>query len=211
MGFNTVQYDEEGIFGPIYIGALVYALFNIKQNLKVSYKNAIEVGVKNWGRLWLARFMAGIIILLGFIALIILGIIFLVRYILLDFAVIIESADASQARSRSIELTKGNRWKIFGVLLVFLLLFYLISIVVYIPIEFFDHIVLSVVLDCILDVVYGILFIILFLFYWEAREKEPLTADNQIVCQKCGLENWAGYEICQGCGAPLKGRDTKVE
>jgi len=194
----------EGIFGPIYIGAMVYALFKIKQNQKVSYKEAINVGFKNWGRLFVARWIAGVLIMLGFIALIIPGIILTVRYAVLDSAVIIEGASASQARSRSVELTKGNRWKIFGVFVTFFLSFFIISFIVYIPLAFIDHIALSIVLDCILDVIFGILMIVLFLFYWEAKEREPLTAENQIVCQKCGLENWAGYEVCQQCGARLK-------
>jgi hypothetical protein len=194
----------EGIFGPIYIGAMVYVLFQIKQNRKVSYKESISVGFKNWGRLFVARWIAGIIIMLGFIALIIPGIILTIRYAVLDSAVILEGASSSQARSRSVELTKGMRWKIFGILLLFLVIYIVVSFVVYIPLDFFDHIILSVSLDCILDVIYGISVIILFLIYWEAKSKEPITTESQIVCQKCGLENWAGYDVCQNCGARLK-------
>jgi len=194
----------EGIFGPIYIGAMIYALFRIKQGQKVGYKEAINVGFKNWGKLFMARFVAGVLIGLGFIALVIPGIILAVRYAVLDSAVIVEGAGSSLARSRSIELTKGRRWKIFGALILFFVAFVIVSLIVYIPLGFVDHIIISIALDCILDVVFGVLMIVLFLFYWEAKGKEPLTAENQIVCQECGLENWAGYEVCQKCGARLK-------
>lgn len=204
--WNVTRYSMiiEGLFGPIYIGAMVYALFKIKQNQKVDYREAITVGFNNWGKLFVARWIAGIIIVLGFIALIVPGIILSVRYAVLDYAVIIEGAGASQARSRSVELTKGNRWKIFSVIVLFLITFMIISIIVYIPIGFVDNIILSIALDCILDVIYGVLIIVLFLFYWEAKKIEPLKSESQIICQKCGLENWVGYDVCQKCGTRLK-------
>ena len=40
----------EGIFGPIYAGALVFALFRIKSGRPVSYWEAIATGFKKWGR-----------------------------------------------------------------------------------------------------------------------------------------------------------------
>jgi len=199
-----VSMGLEGIFGPIYIGAMIYALYKIKQGQKASYKESIRVGFDNWGKLFVARWIAGVLIMLGFIALIIPGIILTVRYAVLDSAVILEGANASQARSRSVELTKGSRWKIFGALILFFVSFVIVSVIVYIPLGFVDHIILSIVLDCILDVIFGALIIVLFLFYWEAKQREPIKAESQIVCQKCGLENWVGYETCQKCGARLK-------
>lgn len=59
----------EGIFGPIYIGALVHSLFQIKSGHTVTYREAIAIGFKKWGSLFAARFVAGVLMLLGFIAL----------------------------------------------------------------------------------------------------------------------------------------------
>ncbi len=168
----------EGLFGPIYIGAMIYALLQIKQNQRIGYKEAINVGLINWWNLFTARFIAGVLIILGLIALIIPGIILMIRYAVLDSAVIIESASASQARSRSVKLTKGSRWKIFGAIVLFNIVFIVISRIAYIPLGFVDHIALSIAVDCILDVISAILIIALFLFYWEARERESLVAES---------------------------------
>src|SRR5262245_61678074 len=55
----------EMIFGPIYIGALVYALYQIKSGHPVTYREAMAVGFKKWGSLFAARFVAGFITGLG--------------------------------------------------------------------------------------------------------------------------------------------------
>ena len=65
----------EGIFGPLYLGAMVYALWEIKQGRSVGYGEAIRVGIRNWGRLFAARFVASIQIMLGLIAFIIPGVV----------------------------------------------------------------------------------------------------------------------------------------
>ena len=105
MGFLGVMKMSmwiETIFGPIYIGALVYALFQIKSGQTVTYKEAIVVGFKKWGPLFAARFIAGFFIGLGFLALIVPGIILTVRYSFLDPVVILEEVKVTtNARSRS--------------------------------------------------------------------------------------------------------------
>ena len=78
----------EGIFAPIYIGALVYALSQLKQGFRPTYAEAMAVGLKNWGRLFGTFFVAGLLIGIGYLALIIPGIILSVRYALLAPAVI---------------------------------------------------------------------------------------------------------------------------
>jgi hypothetical protein len=50
----------ESIFGPIYRGALVYALALLKDGRRPSYFEAISVGRRSWGRLLSARFFAGV-------------------------------------------------------------------------------------------------------------------------------------------------------
>lgn len=175
----------EGIFGPIYIGALVYSLFQIKSGRTVTYREAIAIGFKNWGSLFAARFVAGILMLLGFVALIVPGVVLTVRYSLLDAAVIVEGKGTSDSRARSIDLTVGRRWQIFWSGVLFLVSFILLSIVIYLPLGFvasLNSMPVEVVLDCILDIAYAIIQIVIFLFYWEAtqdqRDAEPSAAPN---------------------------------
>lgn len=165
----------EGIFGPIYLGAMIHALSQIKQGQRPSYSEAMAVGFRNWGSLFAARLVAGLIIVLGFIALIIPGIILSVRYALLDSAAVLENASPSDARKRSTELTVGIRWQILGAGIVFFIAFMLISFLIYLPLGFlprFDTIATNVALDCILDVIYAVIQIVMFLYYWQAIQQE---------------------------------------
>jgi hypothetical protein len=164
----------EGIFGPIYIGALVYALFQIKSGRSVTYREAIAIGFKKWGSLFAARFVAGLFIGLGFLALLIPGIVLLVRYSFLDEVVILEEGRiATNARSRSTALTVGKSWQIFWSAVLFFIFFSLLSFAIYLPLGFIDSLNImpvEVVLDCILDLAYAVIQIVIFLFYWESTQ-----------------------------------------
>jgi hypothetical protein len=183
LGLMRFTMMIEGIFGPLYIGALIYALSRLKQDQTVKYSEAITVGFRNWGRLWWARFVAGLFISLGLIALIIPGILLAVRYALLDSVVILEGANASEGRKRSTELTTGKRWQIFGAGVSFFFGFIVFSFIIYLPIGFveeLDNIIISTALDCVLDVIYSVITIVLFLFYWESKDKGQQLDDEAV-------------------------------
>ncbi|QDV84095.1 hypothetical protein TBK1r_30400 [Stieleria magnilauensis] len=165
----------EGIFGPVYIGAMIHVLWKLKRGEYAGYSEAIGVGIRNWGRLFAARLVAGLIVTLGFLVLIIPGIVLQVRYALLDSAVVLDDADAHSARVRSTELTVGMRWQIFFAAILFFVPYMFLSVAIYLPVDFYpqlDTMATSVVLDCFLDIVYAIIQIVMFLFYWEAVAKE---------------------------------------
>jgi hypothetical protein len=175
----------EGIVGPIYIGALLYALLQIKSGRRVSYGEAIGIGVSKWGSLFAARFIAGVWIALGFLALVIPGVVLMVRYSLLDSAVVIEGKRTSESRARSVELTAGRRWQIFWSAVLFFVQFVILSVVIYAPLGFveqLDSLPVAIALDCVLSVAYAVIQIVFFLFYWEASRSrgfaEPLAAEN---------------------------------
>jgi hypothetical protein len=178
----------EGIFGPVYIGAMVYALSRLKQGQSVSYREAMSVGIKNWGRLFAARFYVGVITALGLIALVVPGVVIAVRYALLDCVIILEEGEAGKARDRSSDLTKGRRWQIFWAAVVFFIAFALLSFLLYLPqsiAEPLNVMAYDVVMDCLLDVVYGVIQITMFLYYWEAKADEesdavPLLVPSEI-------------------------------
>ena len=167
----------EGIFGPISAGAIVYALYQIKSGHAVTYKEAMSIGFKKWGSLFTARLVTGLLIILGLFALVIPGIILIIRYSFLDAAVVLENKDTSEARSRSAKLTEGRRWQIFGAGLLFLIGYGLISVAIYMPLGLYESlniIPIELAMDCILDIVAVIIQIVIFLFYWEATQKESL-------------------------------------
>jgi hypothetical protein len=167
----------DGIFGPIALGALVFAVDQRMKGKKVGYPEAIGVGFRNWGRLFAANFFAGIFILLGFVCLIVPGIILIVRYALLNPVVILERASAP--RQRSTELTAGRRWQIVAAGLLFFAIFIPIAFVVgavvgfaQINVEWLNNPWVNVVGDCVLNVVSSLFTILMVLFYLEARHNE---------------------------------------
>jgi len=175
VGFMNLTMWIAAIFGPIYIGALVYSLFQIKSGRAVTYKEAMAVGLRKWGSLFAARFVAGMLIGLGFIALIIPGIILAVRYSLLDAAVILENKGTSESRARSTDLTIGRRWQIFGATILLFIPFMILSFAIYLPLGFFESLNImpvKIVLDCILDIAYAVIQIVIFLFYWESIQNQ---------------------------------------
>lgn len=178
LGLMKITMWIEAILGPIYIGALIYALFQIKSGRGVTYREAMAVGIRKWGALFGARFVSGLLILLGFIALVIPGVVLTVRYSLLDAAVIIEDKGITDSRARSIELSEGNRWQIFWSALLFFIPYLILVFVIYLPLGFVESLNImpvEVVLDCILDVAYAVIQIVIFLFYWEAIQEKELA------------------------------------
>lgn len=163
------------IFGPIYIGALIFALFQIKSGRSVTYSQAMAVGLKKWGALLVARLMAGLYIALGLIAIVIPGLVLAVRYSLLDAAVVLEDKWPSESRARSANLTDGRRWQIFWSVVLFFIAFTVLSLAIYAPLGFIESLnsmTVEIVLDCMLDIAYAALEIVIFLFYWESIQKE---------------------------------------
>ena len=171
----------EGLFGPIYIGAMVHALSKLKQGHAVNYAEAMSVGFKNWGRLFAARFITGCIVLLGLMALIVPGVIFLARFAVLDPVVVLEGAESKAARARCLVLTTGIRGQIVLSAVVFFIGFILCSFLIYLPQSFFDQLdgmTYDVLADCLLDVIYAVIQIVMFLFYWEAKTSEVSRVDE---------------------------------
>lgn len=170
----------EGIFGPIYIAAMIHALWKLKNGQHPRYSEAMAVGFRSWGRLFAARFVAGLLIMLGFIAFIVPGIVLSVRYALLDPPVVLEGASTAKARERSTELTVGMRWQIIWAWLLFSVAFLVVSFFVYLPVGLLpqlDTMATAVVLDCFLDVAFAIIQIVMFLYYWEAAKNEGLRTE----------------------------------
>lgn len=173
----------EGIFGPLYIGAMMFALSRIMEGERPSWSESIGHGFGCWGRLFGARFVAGILVMLGCLALLVPGIILAVRWALIAPAVVLEGLDANASRARSSELTEGYRWRIFGTAVVFYFVFILLSIALYLPTEVVpetDNMLVGTLLDCVTDLLTGVIQIAMFLYYWySARAHEAMLEDAE--------------------------------
>lgn len=175
--------------GPIYVGALLYALSNLKQGLTTNYPEAMSHGANRSFKLLATRLSTGLIIFLGLLALIIPGIILWLRFILVDMVVVLEDINGSTARKRSTELTKRRRWKIFGaatVTMLGMLLFgFISSYLIYLPLSIIGqaenlilHFIIGVVDYGIASISVAVLYIVLFLYYWEAKEHLRLADEE---------------------------------
>lgn len=162
-----------GVFGPLYEGAIVVVLARRLAGERVPFSVALGEGFRAWGRLFVARLVAGIVTTLGFIALVVPGIYLTVKYSLLDPVVVLERHP--QPRSRSGALVKGRGWEIFGI--------YVLIILIFIPFMFASRLLLAAVevlntvwasaaVGCVSDVAAVFPSILLFLYYADARSRE---------------------------------------
>jgi hypothetical protein len=171
------------VFGPLYIAALIYALSALKKGRRPRYSDAMAAGLQSWVRLAIAQLLTGALIGVGFVLLLVPGIVLFVRYALLDPVVVLEGAGTDRARHRSTELTAGRRWQILWAWLLFYTLFLVISYVVYVPLEQFpvlNTMATGVALDCALDVAFAIIHIVMVLYYWDAVQKDFAETDAAV-------------------------------
>jgi hypothetical protein len=165
----------EAVFGPIYVGGIITALAGRMSGERTTYVEAMRAGLHHWGRLFGARLVAGLIILLGFLALIIPGIILAIRFSLIDEVVVLEGSGVSTSRQRSTQLTSGRGSQIFlaGAAAIAMILTF--AFLLGVGLEFADlsnNPLVTAACDCLIDV-FAVSFVcLLFLYYWEARRQE---------------------------------------
>jgi hypothetical protein len=169
----------ELVFGPIYAGGILTALAGRMNGTRVFYLEALRAGLHHWGRLFGARFVAGLIVAAGLFAFIVPGIILAVRFALVDEAVVLEGLGATASRQRSRALTAGRRPLIFLACLVSIAMIFGLSIIVATALEaagWLSNPWVNAGFDCVVDVFAVFFTCLIFLFYWEARQEETQVA-----------------------------------
>lgn len=95
---------------------------------------------------------------LGFLLLVIPGLIFLVVYWLYAPAIVVERLGVSQAFARSADLTRGKRWPIFGLILIYGVILYLVGFVVLyvmVQVDPLNSVTASTIINFVLNTVIG--------------------------------------------------------
>ena len=188
------------VLDPFVVSALLSALSRIKHGVPVTYWQALAEGFSAWPRLMLVRFVAILVLLLpslgwlvisqqgpalrlvGSLILIGLGLlimVLLVRFALVDSAVVLGGASPFNAWRQAADLTAGQRWSILWTTAA---LFVLVCGVVVASSEALrtvpgaNHFVVRVLVDCMLAVAQSLFTIALFLFYWR-RQAIPAPAE----------------------------------
>ncbi len=222
--FNRVNNLLSGLLDPIWGAGLVYLLARRSAGQHVSAAQALYAGVQWWGRLFVARLVAGLFIVLGLLLLVVPGVILMLRYFLLDCAVVLEGAGASESRARSAALTRGRKGGIFVALVLVLLvvgfvyavvtvLSYGIAIVVAGEQAVADGTRLAYALDltgdCVIDLAYAMLAVLAYAFYREATGAPAVATPARVVdptgllpCPnpECRQLNPPNARYCPRCG-----------
>ena len=106
------------ILGAVATGATVYVISESYLGRSITAREAFERVQPRIGAVLVCSMMLGLIMMIGFVMLFFPGVIFGCGLAVAVQAVVLEpSQTASTALSRSWELTKGGKWRIFGLVL----------------------------------------------------------------------------------------------
>ncbi len=183
VSLERVSQLFEAVFGPIYVGGLIHAASLRKSGKRVSYSEAMSVGVRRWGALFGTRLITGLIIMLGLIALIVPGVILAFRYALIDPIVVLERRTGSEARNRSQQLMKTYKFQMFiAGFLMFMILMVLAALAfgVLSVVEPLNNFLVATLLDCVLNIGGSLILILLFLIYHESQSLQSAAEPAEI-------------------------------
>ncbi len=110
-------------------GMVVKAAVNGFNGKSTSFGDAFDVGVRMFLPLLGLAIVAGIGILIGFFLLIVPGVILCVLWSVAAPAVVVEKRGVFESLQRSRDLTRGHRWPVFGLLVIYAVLSWIIGAV----------------------------------------------------------------------------------
>ncbi len=109
-------------------GALTRASVDDLSHKGVSLGAALGDGLRYFFPLFIVALLVGLGVLVGFFFLVVPGLILIVRWAVSAPAAVIEREGPSHSIGRSAELTSGYRWAVFGLVLLYLVFAYAVSI-----------------------------------------------------------------------------------
>ena len=173
----------EGVFGPISSGAIVFAIWQAAEGRAISTGTALSAGLKNWGRLFITRILAGLHIMVGLLLLIVPGILIALNYSFVDYVVVTEETSGTRALQRSKELTQGMRAKLFLCGVLFYALVMILSIAAYFALDVLPglqaeaaYMAAEVVIATSIDLIIVFLQVLFFVFFWDRIGGRPISA-----------------------------------
>lgn len=111
-------------------GMVVKAAVNGFNGKATSFGDAFDVGVRMFLPLLGLAIVAGLGTLLGYILLIVPGLILTVLWSVAAPAVVVEKRGVLESLQRSRDLTRGHRWSVFGLIVIYAVLSWLIGILI---------------------------------------------------------------------------------
>jgi hypothetical protein len=159
----------EAIFGPLVVASTLAALARIKREEPAGYPQALLDGLVAWPRVFIARLVVSALVLAGLVALVVPGVMILVRLAFVDALVVLDGTPLSVALKASNTLTAGRRLAIFWTGGFLFVTVFSLAMALSALASAADHFVVQVLTDCVIAVTQTVFTIALFLFYWEAR------------------------------------------
>jgi hypothetical protein len=111
----------EGFLGLIAAAAVTYATVQELRGRRVAFSEFFGRGLAQGGAAIRVALLSGILLILAFIALIIPGLILYTMWWVAIPVAVIERPGAMASLRRSADLTAGNRWRVFGLIIGFFL------------------------------------------------------------------------------------------
>ncbi|WP_374470646.1 glycerophosphoryl diester phosphodiesterase membrane domain-containing protein [Phenylobacterium sp.] len=119
-----------GVMAMVLQGALIFGTINDLNGRRVSVSDSLTIGLRNFLGLFAVSLLYGLAVGFGTLLLIVPGIMIAVAWCAAVPALIAERIGIMDTFGRSAQLTRGNRWRIFGLFLVYVLVFIAITMVV---------------------------------------------------------------------------------
>ena len=107
------------VTGLILQGALIHGTVSDMNGKRPTVPQSLSVGLNNFLPLFAVGLLAGLAIVIGVILLIVPGIMIAVAWCVAAPALVAERRDVMDTFGRSAELTRGNRWRIFGLFVIY--------------------------------------------------------------------------------------------
>jgi hypothetical protein len=102
----------EAILGPFYASGVLCLLGAASDGEEASLGHALRRALRIWPRVFWARLVSGLLVLVGLIALVIPGIVLAVRLAMIDAVVVRERSTPIAAVRRTLQLSRGRSWRI---------------------------------------------------------------------------------------------------
>jgi len=199
---------------PIAAGTAIKMAADAIEGNPVAFGMSVRFALSKLVRLWVVSFIVGVIVVLGFVALIVPGIILAIMFCLALPAVLLESTGVLGSLSRSRELV-SHRWgKTFAVFLVLGLIILVISVVLGVVGGFFGS-ASSAVTDFLSALYEPLLPIALTVYFFSNQARTgpapqtvqvpprywPAPQPGMKACTNCGTQLVASATFCSNCGA----------
>lgn len=119
-----------GVMGLVLQGALTYGTIHYLNDRRVDISEGIAVGLRSFLALLAVGLLYGLAVALGMLLLLVPGIMIALAWCVAVPVLIAERKPILETFGRSAELTRGNRWRIFGLFLIYVLAYMVISAII---------------------------------------------------------------------------------